>query len=121
MHGHVRSCAERVGMCTATARLRICQRAGYSQQFRFGRRLLEVGIAAQQHCQRARRCFNQPSTLGDGGNAVAAFVTAQRLLVLQRSEGLAATVKGRSEEHTSELQSLMRSSYAVFCLKKTKT
>src|SRR3546814_2889838 len=26
--------------------------------------------------------------------------------------------KGRSEEHTSELQSLMRSSYAVFCLKK---
>src|SRR3546814_5337112 len=28
---------------------------------------------------------------------------------------------GRSEEHTSELQSLMRSSYAVFCLKKQKT
>src|SRR3546814_5944405 len=26
--------------------------------------------------------------------------------------------EGRSEEHTSELQSLMRSSYAVFCLKK---
>src|SRR3546814_5883311 len=26
----------------------------------------------------------------------------------------------RSEEHTSELQSLMRNSYAVFCLKKTK-
>src|SRR3546814_4790267 len=29
-------------------------------------------------------------------------------------------VHGRSEEHTSELQSLMRSSYAVFCLKKKK-
>src|SRR3546814_4359966 len=28
--------------------------------------------------------------------------------------------KARSEEHTSELQSLMRSSYAVFCLKKKK-
>src|SRR3546814_9149146 len=27
----------------------------------------------------------------------------------------------RSEEHTSELQSLMRISYAVFCLKKTKS
>src|SRR3546814_9112954 len=27
----------------------------------------------------------------------------------------------RSEEHTSELQSLMRTSYAVFCLKKTNT
>src|SRR3546814_18918668 len=28
------------------------------------------------------------------------------------------TAKGRSEEHTSELQSLMRISYAVFCLKQ---
>src|SRR3546814_7488811 len=28
--------------------------------------------------------------------------------------------KGRSEEHTPELQSLMRNSYAVFCLKKKK-
>src|SRR3546814_1905779 len=28
--------------------------------------------------------------------------------------------QGRSEEHTSELQSLMRTSYAVFCLKKKK-
>src|SRR3546814_6675436 len=27
---------------------------------------------------------------------------------------------GRSEEHTSELQSIMRNSYAVFCLKKKK-
>src|SRR3546814_8183313 len=32
-----------------------------------------------------------------------------------------ADVIGRSEEHTSELQSLMRISYAVFCLKKKKT
>src|SRR3546814_3354389 len=31
------------------------------------------------------------------------------------------TVSPRSEEHTSELQSLMRISYAVFCLKKQKT
>src|SRR3546814_2328435 len=31
-----------------------------------------------------------------------------------------AHLKGRSEEHTSELQSLMRISYAVFCLKKKK-
>src|SRR3546814_4074198 len=31
------------------------------------------------------------------------------------------TVSIRSEEHTSELQSLMRISYAVFCLKKKKS
>src|SRR3546814_4909148 len=34
------------------------------------------------------------------------------------SLSLAALIYGRSEEHTSELQSLMRISYAVFCLKK---
>src|SRR3546814_10739289 len=32
-----------------------------------------------------------------------------------------AVIAARSEEHTSELQSLMRISYAVFCLKKKKT
>src|SRR3546814_7381382 len=32
-----------------------------------------------------------------------------------------AIIAHRSEEHTSELQSLMRISYAVFCLKKKKT
>src|SRR3546814_10875955 len=32
----------------------------------------------------------------------------------------AAPISSRSEEHTSELQSLMRISYAVFCLKKNK-
>src|SRR3546814_1573197 len=34
--------------------------------------------------------------------------------------GRARTERARSEEHTSELQSLMRISYAVFCLKKKK-
>src|SRR3546814_1985078 len=42
--------------------------------------------------------------------------TGARLLLLDEpTEGLAPV---RSEEHTSELQSLMRFSYAVFCLKK---
>src|SRR3546814_8380638 len=34
---------------------------------------------------------------------------------------VAAGIPDRSEKHTSELQSLMRISYAVFCLKKKKT
>src|SRR3546814_5837990 len=41
------------------------------------------------------------------------------LLVAQGSLG--AVHSRRSEEHTSELQSLMRISYAVFCLKKKTT
>src|SRR3546814_5183288 len=39
--------------------------------------------------------------------------------VRARSKRRSATLR-RSEEHTSELQSLMRISYAVFCLKKKK-
>src|SRR3546814_10279369 len=43
-------------------------------------------------------------------------------LVLQRGEHPRMHhLPARSEEHTSELQSLMRISYAVFCLKKKKT
>src|SRR3546814_5406839 len=48
----------------------------------------------------------------------------QTLLQLRRlGEGSEVDVGGelRSEEHTSELQSLMRISYAVFCLKKKNT
>src|SRR3546814_6125261 len=37
------------------------------------------------------------------------------------SAPLRACMPNRSEEHTSDLQSLMRISYAVFCLKKTPT
>src|SRR3546814_4505739 len=45
-----------------------------------------------------------------------------RILVVSASlAGAAQQLQtGRSEEHTSELQSLMRISYAVFCLKKKK-
>src|SRR3546814_9351215 len=39
---------------------------------------------------------------------------------LDRGPDIGHAVLGRSEEHTSELQSLMRISYAVFCLKKKK-
>src|SRR3546814_9488884 len=44
--------------------------------------------------------------------------------ILNPEFGIQAVVRSlgwRSEEHTSELQSLMRISYAVFCLKKKKT
>src|SRR3546814_3822719 len=43
--------------------------------------------------------------------------TVAKILVAEGSEGVKV---GRSEEHTSELQSLMRISYAVFCLKKKR-
>src|SRR3546814_2121779 len=48
-----------------------------------------------------------------GGNADRLVAEAERL-------GLKVILGFRSEEHTSELQSLMRISYAVFCLKKKK-
>src|SRR3546814_3949763 len=57
----------------------------------------------------------EPVSIGDyvlSGGEVAALVT------LDACVRLLPGVMGRSEEHTSELQSLMRHSYAVFCLKK---
>src|SRR3546814_1593909 len=44
-----------------------------------------------------------------------------RLLDLVQQQDAVRILVHRSEEHTSELQSLMRISYAVFCLKKKKT
>src|SRR3546814_5951573 len=43
------------------------------------------------------------------------------LSILLGRHGKIQNSRSRSEEHTSELQSLMRISYAVFCLKKKKT
>src|SRR3546814_10667588 len=66
----------------------------------------ERQIARLGHCEgaarRGRRTRHQLSRRGDAEAGEAA----------RRRAGL------RSEEHTSELQSLMRISYAVFCLKK---
>src|SRR3546814_4509750 len=53
--------------------------------------------------------------LGEGGAVIdLAARFGERLALLQGHDA-------RSEEHTSELQSLMRISYAVFCLKKKNT
>src|SRR3546814_9163853 len=46
-------------------------------------------------------------------------LSATKALMTRRDTIIVCSV--RSEEHTSELQSLMRISYAVFCLKKKKT
>src|SRR3546814_6897488 len=54
-----------------------------------------------------QRLHRRQSALAEGGLQV------DMILMAQAHEDLA-----RSEEHTSELQSLMRISYAVFCLKK---
>src|SRR3546814_2688011 len=79
--------------------------------------------ALQSASASARGCapgpFHPPSPAQPARNARAATDnTAYRTIdPLLRS----AKAKGsRSEEHTSELQSLMRISYAVFCLKKKK-
>src|SRR3546814_8312903 len=50
--------------------------------------------------------------------AVASIIACERSYAFAHQEG--PDPFARSEEHTSELQSLMRISYAVFCLKKKK-
>src|SRR3546814_8894507 len=58
-----------------------------------------------------------------GGNEVVRVIEdTGRKIILQHMLVITGDAdKSRSEEHTSELQSLMRISYAVFCLKKKKT
>src|SRR3546814_6881931 len=53
-------------------------------------------------------------------HVVQVILRPQPVLVAKGAEAGFRRDPGRSEEHTSELQSLMRISYAVFCLKKKK-
>src|SRR3546814_3048972 len=69
--------------------------------------------AAGQWREGAALNLERALKLGDemGGHIVTGHVDGVAAVIEVRGEG------DRSEEHTSELQSLMRSSYAAFCLK----
>src|SRR3546814_2586384 len=65
-----------------------------------------------------------PDRIETGSYLVAGAVTRGRVRVNKTDpavmDAVLVKLQQRSEEHTSELQSLMRISYAVFCLKKKK-
>src|SRR3546814_5350664 len=70
-----------------------------------------------------RRCiegFTQILDLGDVGQVPQDRVGTHAVEDFMNSGVDLSKLVRRSEEHTSELQSLMRISYAVFCLKKKK-
>src|SRR3546814_7569787 len=69
---------------------------------------------------RSLEAFNQPHNLPPAEFAKLADKSRQQIYKDILARRLLALNVGRSEEHTSELQSLMRISYAVFCLKKKK-
>src|SRR3546814_2420554 len=83
--------------------------------------LLQVcGGPRALNSQRRRRGANCGTASGELGAA-----ECNRLMLWRAPEAKVSTCRRitssiRSEEHTSELQSLMRISYAVFCLKKKK-
>src|SRR3546814_1852628 len=80
---------------------------------------------------RSASCFVSISLTAESGGAVfiesqlirgVGMILAMMFLNQATVASVAKTDAGdRSEEHTSELQSLMRISYAVFCLKKKNT
>src|SRR3546814_4461309 len=76
-----------------------------------------VGLSVPVHVQDTRRFITFRTNL-----YFCKTDRAGRTFLRQGFPGIAIAKKGkcRSEEHTSELQSLMRISYAVFCLKKKK-
>src|SRR3546814_2019551 len=84
--------------------------------------------ALQPHCRpRSALCRGRRGTGAGGGVLSCALRVARRLPAgRERAHHVCPRALGvdgplRSEEHTSELQSLMRISYAVFCLKKKNT
>src|SRR3546814_5608987 len=88
----------------------------------------EVGSRACQENGRPNYiCRCSPSTGRGSANDVPVQGVAGRAIrgidgggYITRSNSIDLYIMRRSEEHTSELQSLMRISYAVFCLKKTR-
>src|SRR3546814_3948991 len=76
------------------------------------------------HFRQCKLAFNakgggKASTVYDAiGAAQVAKASFAGMRLLHHLGDALAVIDGRSEEHTSELQSLMRISYAVFCLKK---
>src|SRR3546814_10832669 len=70
------------------------------------------------------RAYRPNLNTAPGETAFNAFLKIDRagqVIVIVPQTEVGQGVSTRSEEHTSELQSLMRISYAVFCLKKKKT
>src|SRR3546814_4811337 len=69
----------------------------------------------------SQRCPSQHTNKKDGHDEAADAQFAMRTvrgIISRRTIAADRWFPARSEEHTSELQSLMRTSYSVFCLKK---
>src|SRR3546814_5662487 len=79
---------------------------------------LHSSDARHQACADSRMGIAAPSGTALGARNAENDIDGREVLLDVVRIGPALT--GRSEEHTSELQSLMRISYAVFCLKKKK-
>src|SRR3546814_6395069 len=78
----------------------------------------ERGQMRRIKLRKSRRQSGRTLILHDARNDLV-LITADT--VIDHAAILDAHRDRRSEEHTSELQSLMRISYAVFCLKKKRT
>src|SRR3546814_5756702 len=85
-------------------------------------RLAAAGKARKQRHDRESRPRRESEPVGDAaGERLPAFGTGRATAVGVGCAHVIPPEAKRSEEHTSELQSLMRISYAVFCLKKKNT
>src|SRR3546814_9712401 len=67
-----------------------------------------------------QRTASYPTIPEPVDNLAAPAACGRKAVLAPRVAGRTSPSRIRSEEHTSELQSLMRTSYAVFCLKKKK-
>src|SRR3546814_5068291 len=80
--------------------------------------LATATAAAQDKAAKKIYCWEEDGHKVCGDALPADAVDAARTEISARTGHTVRSLERRSEEHTSELQSLMRISYAVFCLKK---
>src|SRR3546814_5011257 len=125
-----READERIALAEATVRSR-------QEGLRIAERRLEAGVTSALDFRQAESLLTQAETelaslrLAEAqsenflavllGGPVPVGLTVPLTLADQKNGTVIAAGLPRSEEHTSEPQSLMRISYDVFCLKKKKT
>src|SRR3546814_2380419 len=117
-------------MCSSELTRGVCSGSGPSSKVRYSRLPLDGsrvitsrdGSSPRRRDLRDLGCTVMPCGVSLSDGCAQDAIQPGDVVVPGEPAGVAGDRRGlpRSEEHTSELQSLMRISYAVFCLKKKK-
>src|SRR3546814_7253070 len=110
------SCRRRHTRCALVTGVQTCARPISNEALHGLARGMEAADRAAIKCPLCRPPLRSRTSLQKRDEFDTSFQEIRVRILLEGDQNIGLL---RSEEHTSELQSLMRNSYAVFCLKKT--